>query len=50
MEKWCWAENKKELINIAAADLNNLQLSFEQEVLEDTKLWLEAEVRENKAK
>lgn len=39
-----------ERVNIAAADLNNLQLSFEQEVLEDTKLWLEAEVRENKAK
>lgn len=41
---------ERERVNIAAADLNNLQLSFEQEVLEDTKLWLEAEVRENKAK
>lgn len=41
---------EQERVNIAAADLNNLQLSFEQEVLEDTKLWLEAEVRENKAK
>ena len=29
---------EQERVNIAAADLNNLQLSFEQEVLEDTKL------------
>lgn len=25
-------------VNIALADLNNLQLAFEQEVLEDTKM------------
>lgn len=29
---------ERERVNIAAADLNNLQLTFEQEVLEDTKL------------
>lgn len=39
---------ERERVNIAAADLNNLQLTFEQEVLEDTKLWLEVEVKENR--
>ena len=41
---------ERERVNIAAADLNDKQLPFEQEVLEDTKLWLEADVRENRAK
>ena len=41
---------ERERVNIAAADLNDKQLTFEQEVLEDTKLWLEADVRENRAK
>ena len=41
---------ERERVNIAAANLNDKQLTFEQEVLEDTKLWLEADVRENRAK
>ena len=41
---------ERERVNIAAADLNDKQLTFEQEVLEDTKLWLEADVRDNRAK
>ena len=41
---------ERERVNIAAADLNDKQLTFEQEVLEDTKLWLEADVRENRGK
>ena len=41
---------ERERVNIAAPDLNDKQLTFEQEVLEDTKLWLEADVRENRAK
>ena len=41
---------ERERVNIAAADLNDKQLTSEQEVLEDTKLWLEADVRENRAK
>ena len=37
-------------VNIALADLNNLQLAFEEEVLEDTKMWLEAKVWDKRAK
>ena len=41
---------ERERVNIAAAELNDKQLTFEEEVLEDTKFWLEADVRENRAK